>query len=34
MRVPLEGEAAWITPEGVKTYWRGKITELRYEFCP
>ena len=34
MRVPLAGEAAWITPEGVKTYWRGTITGLRYEFAP
>jgi hypothetical protein len=34
MRVPLEGEAAWVTPERVKTYWRGKITGLRYEFSP
>jgi len=34
MRVPLEGEAAWITPSGTKTYWRGKITELSYEFGP
>ena len=34
MRVPLEGEAAWVTSEGVKTYWRGKITRLRYEFSP
>lgn len=34
MRVPQEGEAAWITPEGAKTYWRGKITELSYEFGP
>jgi hypothetical protein len=32
MRVPLEGEAAWITPEGTKTYWRGEITGLCYEF--
>jgi hypothetical protein len=34
MRVPLEGEAAWIFPEGVKPYWRGKITSLAYEFAP
>jgi len=32
MRVPLEGEAAWITPEGTKSYWRGKITDLHYVF--
>lgn len=34
IRVPLEGEAAWITPEGVKTYWRGKITQLHYAVAP
>jgi hypothetical protein len=33
MRVPLTGEVAWITPEGRKPYWRGTITELRYEFA-
>jgi hypothetical protein len=32
MRVPLEGEVAWILPEGPKPYWRGRITSLRYEF--
>ena len=34
IRVPLEGEAAWLTPEGTKTYWRGKITRLHYAFAP
>jgi hypothetical protein len=33
MRVPLEGEVAWILPEGRKTYWRGRITNLSYEFA-
>ena len=32
IRVPLEGEAAWMTPEGPKPYWRGKITAFRYEY--
>ncbi len=32
MRVPLEGEVAWILPEGPKPYWRGRITSLSYEF--
>jgi hypothetical protein len=31
MRVPLDGEAAWLMPEGPKAYWRGRITELVYE---
>lgn len=32
MRVPLEGEVAWILPEGPKPYWRGRVTSLSYEF--
>ncbi len=31
MRIPIEGEVAWILPEGPKTYWRGRITRLSYE---
>jgi hypothetical protein len=38
MRVPLEGEVAWVvseaTPAGAQTYWRGKVTALRYAFAP
>jgi hypothetical protein len=33
MRIPTEGEAAWLLPEGPKPYWRGRITNLRYEFA-
>ncbi|WP_247216950.1 DUF6544 family protein [Synechococcus sp. C9] len=32
MLIPLEGEVAWILPEGPKPYWRGGITRLSYEF--
>jgi hypothetical protein len=32
MLIPLEGEVAWILPEGPKPYWRGRITRLNYEF--
>lgn len=32
MKVPMSGEAAWLTPEGRRTYWRGKITALVHEF--
>jgi len=32
MLIPLEGEVAWILPEGPKPYWRGSITRLSYEF--
>lgn len=33
MRVPLEGEVAWLLPEGAKPYFRGRITTLSYEFA-
>jgi len=33
MRVPLDGEVAWLLPEGAKPYWRGHIAKLSYEFA-
>lgn len=33
MRVPREGEVAWLFPEGRKPYWRGRATRIRYEFA-
>ena len=33
MRIPLEGEVAWILPQGPKPYWRGRITKVDYEFA-
>jgi len=33
MRVPLEAEVAWVLPEGTKPYWRGRITQVSYEFA-
>jgi len=30
MRVPLEGEVAWLLPEGTRPYWRGHIARLAY----
>ena len=33
MRVPLDAEAAWVTPTGTKPYWRGHIHKLSYEFA-
>ena len=33
MRVPLDGEVAWMVPEGEKAYWRGTTTSLNYEFA-
>lgn len=32
MRIPLEGEVAWMLPGGAKPYWRGRITRISYEF--
>lgn len=31
MLVPLEGEAAWMPPEGPRPYWRGRIMNISYE---
>ncbi len=33
MRVPLEGEVAWVLPEGARPYWRGRIDGIEYEFA-
>lgn len=33
MRIPLEGEVAWLLPDGPKPYWRGRITTIKYEFA-
>ena len=33
MRVPLDGEVAWLMPEGAKLYCRGHITSMTYEFA-
>ena len=33
MRVPLDGEVAWLPPEGELPYWRGHINEVSYEFA-
>ena len=32
MRVPLEGEVAWVMPDGLKPYYRGKLTSLSFEY--
>jgi len=32
MQVPLDGEVAWLLPDGPKLYWRGRITAIAYEF--
>ena len=33
MCVPTVGEVAWVLPEGPKSYFRGRVTRLRYEFA-
>lgn len=33
MRVPLEGEVAWLLPGGAKPYWRGTTSALSHEFA-
>ena len=33
MRVPLEGEVAWLLPQGPLPYWRGRITRIDYAFA-
>jgi len=33
MLVPLSGEVAWVPPEGERSYWRGRITEISHEFA-
>ena len=32
MLVPLNGEVAWVPPEGEKPYWRGRIDEIDHDF--
>jgi hypothetical protein len=33
MRIPMEGEVAWLLPEGPHPYWRGHVTNMAYEFA-
>lgn len=33
MLVPLDGEVAWLLPEGEKPYWRGRIQYIEYEYA-
>jgi hypothetical protein len=33
IRVPIEGEVAWLLPTGGKPYWRGVTTAISYEFA-
>jgi hypothetical protein len=33
MLIPLEGEVGWDYPEGTRLYFKGRITEISYEFA-
>lgn len=33
MRIPMEGEVAWLLPEGPKPYWRGRLIRINYDFA-
>lgn len=33
MRIPLDGEVAWLLPEGERPYWRGRIASIAYEYA-
>jgi hypothetical protein len=33
MLIPLEGEVGWEYPEGTRLYFKGRITEIEYEFA-
>jgi hypothetical protein len=32
MRIPLQGEVAWLLPEGRLSYWRGRIEKIEHSF--
>lgn len=34
MLVPFAGEVAWVRPEGRKTYFKGAVAQIAYEFSP
>ncbi len=34
LRVPTDGEVAWIFPEGKVSYWRGHIETIEYQLAP
>jgi hypothetical protein len=32
MLIPLQGEVGWEYPDGIRLYYKGKVTEINYEF--
>ena len=33
MLIPLQGEVGWEYPDGIRLYYKGKVTEINYEFA-
>lgn len=33
MFIPLEGEVGWEFPDGLRLYWKGRVTEINHEFA-
>jgi hypothetical protein len=33
MLIPLQGEVGWEHPDGIRLYYKGKVTEINYEFA-
>jgi hypothetical protein len=33
MLIPLQGEVGWEYPDGIRLYYKGRITEINYEFA-
>jgi hypothetical protein len=33
MLIPLEGEVGWEYPDGIRLYYKGRVTEINYEFA-
>jgi len=32
MKIPLEGEVAWLSSQSVRPYWRGRLQRVEYEY--
>ncbi len=32
MEIPIEGEVEWLLPDGPQVYWRGEITDAKFEY--
>lgn len=32
MEIPIEGEVEWLLPDGPQVYWRGEITDVKFEY--